>query len=153
MGLKKAMKLLLSITCLILLLSCNRETRITPDKLTSIEYGTYFGFAGWITKVTVYPQKQVLQPDYRSAKTCEVSISTTEWNELTQLFDENAFKKVKVGEESVCPDASAAWIIAGSPSGEVKALWGPCTGGDPTGIESLINALDKRLKQQQATCK
>lgn len=147
------MKPSLLIVVLLFFLACKSELQITPEKLVAIEYGTYIGFAGWVTKLTVYPDKQVLQPDYRSAKTCEVPITPAEWQELTRLVDENTLKKVKVGEETVCPDAGSAWIIARSSSAEVKALWGPCTGGDPTGIQALISVLDKRMQTMQAACK
>ena len=67
-------------------------------------------------------------------------------NELISLFDEEAFKKVKVEKEMVCPDAGSAWIIVYTTQREIEAVWGPCTGGDPTGIQPLINALGNRLK-------
>ncbi len=147
------MKRSLSAAALLLLLSCSREPQVTPENLTSIEYGTLLGFTGWVTTVTVYPQKQVLKPSYQSTKTCEIPISPAEWTELARLVDETALRKVKVDEERVCPDAGAAWITARSSSGEVKAVWGPCTGGDPTAIQPLISALSKRMSDQQATCK
>lgn len=146
------MKLLLSTTALVLLLSCSRGPQVTPENLTSIEYGTLLGFTGWVTTVTVYPQKQVLKPNYQSPKTCEIPVSTTEWTELARLVDETALRKVKVDEEQTCPDAGASWIIARSNSGEVQALWGPCTGGDPSGVQPLISALSKRMDAQQNSC-
>jgi hypothetical protein len=147
------MKQSLSTVTLLLLLACSREPQVTPENLISIEYGTLLGFTGWVTTVTVYPQKQVFKPSYQSAKTCETTVSTAEWNELARLVDATALRKVKVAEERTCPDAGASWIIARSNTGEVKALWGPCTGGDPTGIQPLISALSKRMSAHQAICK
>ncbi|NID09528.1 hypothetical protein [Fibrivirga algicola] len=137
------MKSLLLVTALILFLSCSNETQITPDNLTSIEYGTIFGFTGAVQKITVYADKQVYQPSQQSSKTCQAPISSSEWNELRKLVDQEALRKVKVGEEGVCFDASSAWIIVRNSGKEEKAFWGPCTGGDPTGIQPLIEAMGK----------
>lgn len=147
------MKPLLYIAALVLLLSCSRDTQITPANLTSIEYGTLLGLAGQVTTVTVYPQKQVFKPSYQSPKTCEVPVSTAEWNELAQLVDETALREVKVKEAEVCPDANASWIVVRSGNKEIDARWGFCSGGDPTGIQPLISALAKRMSAQQAICK
>ena len=147
------MKSLLSVTAMIFLLSCNNETQITPDTVTSIEYGTYFGLGGSVRKITVYRNRQIYQPSYQSEKTCQTSITSSEWDELRKLVDQEALRKVKVGEETVCPDASSAWIIARTSGKEIRAIWGSCTGGDPTGIQPLIDALGRRMGSVAVNCK
>ncbi|WP_428658526.1 hypothetical protein [Runella sp.] len=146
------MKHLLLIATILFLLCCKGEQPITPATITSLEYGMEFGFSGARVKIIVYPEKQIAVPDMRPGQTCEIAVSPTEWNELTSLFDEAAFKKVKVGEERICPDAGSEWIIARSSQREIQAVWGGCTGGDSKPIQPLVNALQKRRQLMLSTC-
>lgn len=146
------MKAIFTSGVLLFLFSCGKEPRINPDKLTSLEYGSLQGLSGRVAKLTLYLQKQVFQPFFPSSKTCEAPITAAEWSALTQLFDQNKFKKVKAGEEQICYDAGSDWIIARSSKGEIKAVWGPCTGGDPSAIQPLVNALFEKRKAFSSTC-
>ena len=144
----------LTIFCLMIAaLSC--QNAIEPNSISSFEYSEYWGFTGRVVTLYTTPESQIFKPYSNSDKICKTAISAKEWRQITALFDYETYNKLPRKAELGCCDRSSSSLKMNVNGKIYVREWEVPLANftDSTGINRLLNILNKKIAEQSQMCR